>query len=157
MVKKYIVALTVEERTYLVQFTTTGRHAADQITRARILLKADCNQPGGSWTDEEIAAALDVAVTTVERVRRRFVELGLADALKRQSGGGRKQRRFDGEQEAHLIALVCSEVPTGRARWTVRLLAEQMVQLGDVESVSPETVRQTLKKINYSLGSNSAG
>lgn len=76
MVKKYIVNLSVEERTYLEKFATTGRHAADQITRARILLKADCNQPGGSWLDKEIAAALDVGVTTVERVRRRFVELG---------------------------------------------------------------------------------
>ena len=117
MVKKYIVDLSVEERTQLEQFTTTGRHAADQITRARILLKADCNQRGGSWRDKEIAAALDVGVTTVERVRRRFVELGLKDSLVRQPGGGRKQRCKNGELEAHLIALVCSDAPNGRARW----------------------------------------
>lgn len=157
MVKKYIVDLNVEERFQLEQFTTTGRHAADQITRARILLKADCNQLGGSWLDSEIAAALDVGVTTVERVRRRFVELGLQASLVRQAGGGRKQRVFDGEQEAHLIALVCSAAPTGRARWTVRLLAEQMVQLRYVETVSHETVRQTLKKTNSSPGNKTAG
>ena len=157
MVKKYIVDLSAEERTQLEKFTTTGRHAADQITRARILLKADCNQPGGSWLDKNIAAALDVGVTTVERVRRRFVELGLKAALERQPGGGRKQRCLDGELEAHLVALVCSDAPNGRARWTLRLLADQMVQLGYVESVSHETVRQTLKKTNSSLGSKTAG
>lgn len=157
MVKKYIVDLNVEERADLEQFTTTGRHAADQITRARILLKADRHQPGGSWLDVEIASALDVAITTVERVRRRFVELGLKASLARQPGGGRKHRRLDGQQEAHLIAMVCSAAPNGRARWTVRLLAEQMVQLESVESVSYETVRQTLKKMNSSLGSKRAG
>ena len=148
MVKKYIVDLSAEERAELEQFTTTGRRAADQITRARILLKADSNQPGGSWLDEEIASALDVGITTVERMRRRFVELGLKASLVRQPDGGRKQRCLNGEQEAHLVALVCCEAPQGRARWSVRLLADQMVQLGYVESVSHETVRQTLKKTN---------
>jgi transposase len=157
MVKKYIVDLTPEERAYLIQFTTTGRHAADQLTRARILLKADCNQPGGSWVDEEIAAAPDVGVTTVERVRRRFVELDLDSALKRQPGGGRKQRCLNGEQEAHLVALVCSQPPDGRARWTVRLLADRLVQLEVVEAVSHETVRQTLKKMNSNLGNKTVG
>jgi transposase len=157
MVKKYIVDLTPEERAYLIQFTTTGRHAADQLTRARILLKADCNQPGGSWVDEEIAAAPDVGVTTVERVRRRFVELDLDSALKRQPGGGQKQRCLNGEQEAHLVALVCSQPPDGRARWTVRLLADRLVQLEVVEAVSHETVRQTLKKMNSNLGNKTVG
>ena len=157
MVKKYIVDLSVEERTELEQFTRTGRHAADRITLARILLKADCNQPGGSWKDEAIAAALDVGVATVGRVRRRFVELSLEAALKRQPGGGRKQRVLNGESEAHLVALVCSQAPSGRARWTMRLLADQMVQLGHVETVSHETVRQTLKKTNYSPGNKTAG
>lgn len=99
MVKKYIVDLSAEERNHLIQFTTTGRRAADQITRARILLKADCNQPGGSWRDQEIADALDVGVTTVERIRRRFVELSLEASLKRQPGGGRKHSRLNGEQK----------------------------------------------------------
>ena len=157
MVKKYKVDLTAAERTDLEAFTTTGRRAADQITRARILLKADCHQPGGEWLDEEIASALDVNTTTVERMRCRFVELGLPACLKRQPGGGRKQRCLDGEQEAHLVALVCSEAPAGRARWSVRLLAGEMVRLGYVESVSHETVRQTLKKTSFSPGSRTAG
>jgi transposase len=157
MVKKHIVDLTAEERAELVQFTTTGRHAADQITRARILLKADCNQPGGGWRDEEIAAAVDVGIATVERVRRRFVELGLAVSLKRQPGGGRKQDCLNGEQEAHLIALVCGQPPEGQTRWSLRLLADRMVQLGQVQSVSHETVRQTLKKTSYNLGSKTVG
>lgn len=157
MVKKYIVTLTDEERAELEQLTKTGRRAADQITRARILLKADSNQPSGSWIDEEIAVALDVSTTTVERTRRRFVELGVQASLKRQPGGGRKERCLNGEQEAHLVALVCSEAPAGRARWSVRLLADQMVQLGYVESVSHETVRQTLKKTNFSRGNKTAG
>jgi transposase len=157
MVKKYIVTLTAEERAELEQFSTTGRRAADQITRARILLKADSNQPGGSWIDEEIASALDVSATTVERTRRRFIELGLQASLKRQPGGGRKGRCLNGEQEAHLVALVCSAAPVGRARWSVRLLAETMVQLSYVESVSHETVRQTLKKTSFSLGNKTAG
>jgi transposase len=157
MVKKYIVALSAEERAELEKLTTTGRQAADRITRARILLKADGNQPGGSWCDAEIAAAVDVGVATVERVRRRFVELGLEESLVRQRGGGRKQRCLDGSQEAHLLALVCSDAPDGRARWTVRLLADQMVQLGYVEAVSYETVRQTLKKTNSSPGGRTVG
>lgn len=156
MTKKYIVDLTSEEREYLEGFTTTGRHAAYQITRARILLKADRNQPGGSWCDAEIKTALDVGVATVERVRRCFVEVGLAASLKRQSGGGRK-RKLDGDQEAHLIALRCSDAPQGQARWTLRLLADQMVALGQVESISDETVRQVLKKTNYNPGNKSAG
>ena len=157
MVKKYIVNLSAEERAYLEPFTTTGRRAADRITRARILLKADSSQAGGSWSDDAIATALDVGVRTVERVRRRFVELGLEASLVRQPGGGRKQSCLNGEQEAHLIALVCSEAPVGQARWTLRLLARQMVQLGYVDAVSHETIRQTLKKMNYSLGNKTAG
>jgi len=157
MVKKYIVTLTAEERAELEKFTKTGRGAADRITRARILLKADSNQAGGGWLDEDIAAALDVSTTTVERTRHRFVELGLHASLKRRPGGGRKQRCLNGEPEAHLVALVCSEAPTGQARWSLRLLADEMVRLGYVESVSHETVRQTLKKTNFSHGSKTAG
>ena len=157
MVKKYKVDLTATERAELEAFATKGRRAADQITRARILLKADSNQPGGEWVDEEIASALDVSTTTVERMRRRFVELGLPACLKRQPGGGRKQRCLDGEQEAHLVALACSKAPGGRARWSVRLLADEMVRLGYVESVSHETVRQRLKKTSYSRGSKTVG
>lgn len=156
MVKKYIVALSEEERQSLEQFTTTGQHAAYQITHARILLKADRNQVGGSWSDVEIEAAIDVSVRTIERVRQRFVEEGLECALKQRPGAGRK-RQMQGEQEAHLIALRCSKPPQGQARWTLRLLADQMVVLGYVESISHESVRQTLKKTNYNPGNRSVG
>jgi transposase len=156
MRKKYIVDLTAEERQYLEAFTTTGRHAAYQITRARILLKANVHQPDGGWGDAQISAALDVGTATVERVRRCFVELGLEASLKRQPGGGRKPK-LNGEQEAHLIALRCSEPPKGQARWTLKLLADQMVTLGQVEAISDETVRQVLKKTNCNPGSKIAG
>jgi transposase len=156
VVKKYIVTLNEEERQFLEQFTTTGRHAAYQINHARILLKADQNQPGGSWSDSDIQEALDISVRTIERVRQRFVEEGLQVSLKQRPGAGRK-RQIQGEQEAHLIALRCSEPPKGKERWTLRLLANQMVELGYLESTSHETVRQTLKKTNYRGGSKSAG
>ncbi|MBW4463995.1 MAG: helix-turn-helix domain-containing protein [Pegethrix bostrychoides GSE-TBD4-15B] len=156
MVKKYIVTLNEEELQLLERFTTTGRHAAYQINHARILLKADQNQTGGSWSDSDIQEALDISVRTIERVRQRFVEEGLQAALKQRPGAGRK-RQIQGEQEAHLIALRCSEPPKGKGRWTLRLLADQMVELGHLESTSHETVRQTLKKTNYSRGSKSVG
>lgn len=156
MVKKYIVTLSEEERQFLEQFTTTGRHAAYQINHARILLKADQNQADGSWSDTAIQQALDVSIRTIERVRQRFVEEGLQAALKQRPGAGRN-RQIQGEQEAHLIALRCSEPPQGKGRWTLRLLADQMVELGHLESTSYETVRQTLKKTNYNRGSKSAG
>lgn len=157
MPKKYIVDLSPEERQALEKLTTTGKHAAYRINHARILLKADVNQSDGGWSDEGISAALDLGTATIERVRRRFVEAGLEAALRRRQGSGRKQRRLDGEQEAHLIALVCSEVPKGRGRWTLRLLADQLVELGCVESISHETVRQTLKKTNSNRGSRNVG
>lgn len=116
MVKKYIVNLSAEKRAYLEWFTTMGRRAADQITRARILRKADRNEPVGGWRDKDIAAALDVRVTTGERMRRRFVELGLETSLVRQPRGGRPSQGLNGEQEAHLIVLNRSEAPTGHAR-----------------------------------------
>ena len=156
MTKKYIVALSSEERAYLEDFTKKGRHAAYQITRARILLKADSNQTDGGWADEQISNAFDTGVSTIERLRRRFVEFGLPAALQREAGGGRK-RTLDGTQEAHLITLRCSAAPPGQAQWTLRLLADQMVALEYVESISHETVRKILKKTNYSLGNSNVG
>ena len=156
MVKKYIVALTDEERQYLEQFTTTGKHAAYQINHARILLKADRHQPDGSWRDEDIKTALDLSLRTIERVRQRFVEEGMEAALKRRPGAGRKQE-LTGEVEAHLIALRCSDAPKGQGRWTLRLLAERMVELDYAEHLSHESVRQVLKKTNCNPGSKSAG
>lgn len=156
MPKKYVVRLTDIERQYLEQFTTTGKHAAYQITHARILLKADCHQANGSWRDSDIKEALDVSIRTIERVRQRFVEEGMEQSIKVRPGGGRKHK-LTGELEAHLIALRCSEVPQGRGQWTVRLLADQMVELGYVERLSHECARQVLKKRTATLEARMLG
>ncbi len=145
--KKYIVALAPAERETLEQLTTTGKTAAYKLNHARILLKADINQSDGGWRDQAISQALDISVPTIERVRRRFVTQGLEAALSRQVSHRQPRRLLDGEQEAHLIALACRQTPAGQGHWTLRLLAEQMVVLGYVDSISHETVRQTLKKM----------
>ena len=150
--KKYIVTLTPEERSLLEELTKKGKAAAYKVNHARILLLADSNRLEGGWKDEAISQALNISVATIERVRQRLVEEGLESALSRRSQENRKPRRLDGEQEAHLIALTCSEPPMGQGRWTMRMLAERMVELGYVEAVSHETVRQTLKKTNLNLG-----
>lgn len=156
MVKKYIVSLSEVEQESLEQLVKTGKRAAYTINHARILLKADQNQVNGSWRDQDIKEAFDVSLRTVERVRQRFVEEGLEAALKCRSGGGRK-RKLDGESEARLIALRCGKTPEGKGRWTLRLLADQMVELGFVEQLSHESVRQVLKKTNCNRGGKSAG
>ena len=150
--KKYIVSLTPEERQELEQLTKTGKAPAYKVNHARILLKADTNQAEGGWTDQTISEALDISSSTIERVRQRFVEESLEAALQRKPQQRYKAHRLDGEQEAHLIALTCSAAPEGYGRWSLRLLAERMVELDYVETVSHETVRQTLKKTNSSLG-----
>lgn len=142
MHKKYVVDLTEEERDAVQGLMRTGQHSARKICWAHALLKADAG-----WTDVKISEALDMSVATVERIRRRFVEEGIDVAL----GGRRCQprpyaRKLDGKGEAQLIALACSRAPEGHARWTLRLLAERMVELCYVESVSHETVRKVLKK-----------
>jgi transposase len=117
------------------------------FTRARILLKADVGEGGPSWPDEKIAEALDVTVQTVERVRKQLVEEGLEAVLRRRKYKQKVSRKkLDGDAEAHLIALACSEAPTGYTRWSLRLLAERMVELGYIESISHEAVRRALKK-----------
>ena len=146
-----MVLLTPEERATLLGLTQNGTAAAKQLTRARILLKAD-GTSGDGWNDEAIHAALDVSVAAIERVRRRYVTHGLAAALQRQVRRRERHRRLDGIGEAHLIALACSEAPTGHAQWTLRLLAERMVALDYADQLSHETVRQTLKKTNSSRG-----
>lgn len=156
MVKKYIVSLSEDERQSLEQIVTTGKRAASTLNHARILLKADVQHPHGEWRDQDIKAALDISLRTIERVRQRFVEEGLEAALKPRPGQGRKPK-MDGETEAHLIALRCSEPPNGRGRWTLRLLADRMVELGYVDELSHESVRQVLKKTNCSLGDKVAG
>ena len=108
MPKKYIVDLSETERQSLEKLTTTGKHAADKINHARILLKADVNQADERWSDKALASALDISISTIERVRRRFVEEGIEAANRRRMGSGRKQKRLDGEQEAHLVAISCT-------------------------------------------------
>jgi transposase len=152
MSKKYIVKLVEEERIMLLNLVSAGKAPARKLTHARILLKADCGQDRGGWTDEAIRDALDVSLSTIGRVRQMFVEEGLDAALNRRRARNTRSRRLDGAQEAHLIALTCSQPPEGRDRWTLRLLADKMVELEHADSVSHETVRQVLKKTNLSLG-----
>ncbi len=145
MNKKYIVRLTQAERDILDGLVTTGKHAARTLTHARILLKADCRPDGPAWTDQAIAAALDVSIPTIERVRRTLVLDGFDAAIQRKPPLPRS-RKLDGRQEAQLIALACSTVPEGHKRWTLKLLAKQLVELEDLDGLAPETVRQILKK-----------
>ena len=151
MRKIYRVVLSAEEREELRALVSKGKSAARKQTHARVLLLCD-ESNGKRRADMEVASTLSVGRSTVERVRRRFVEEGLESAL-----NPRKQLRFrrkalDGEAEARLLAVACGKPPEGRARWTLRLLAERLVELEVVESVGMETVRQTLKKTTSSLG-----
>jgi len=146
MRKKYHVILTQAERTQLLRLIHQGESSALKQTHARILLQADSSDQGLSRSDAEIHQALGVAVSTIERVRQRFAEDGLDAALERSPSQRTYERLLDGNAEAHLIALACSEPPQGHARWTLRLLARQMVGLEYCDTVSYETVRRTLKK-----------
>ena len=152
MEKKYRVRLTGEEQAELRGLVSRGRVAAYKQTQARILLLSDESQPEGALKDGEIARFLKVGTTTVERVRRRCVEEGLESALGRKEQVNRRQKKLDGQGEAHLIALACSQAPEGRCSWTLQLLADQLVEREIVASISTETVRRTLKKTNSSLG-----
>jgi transposase len=154
---RYAVRLNSAERQGLMDLATTGRRAASTITRARILLKADVGPEGEAWDDKQIAEALDASLSTVHRVRQAFVEEGLEEALYRKKPTGRQYRKLDGDQEARLIAVACSKAPEGRSRWTLRLLADKLVELQVVESVSPECVRTTLKKTTSSRGFRNNG
>jgi len=152
MEKRYRVTLTAEERQDLQKLVSTGKAAARKLVRGRILLLAD-QAPGGlAKADPEIVASLGCGRATVERIRKRFVEEGLEAALNPAPTTQTFQRRLDGRAEAHLVALVCGSPPEGRARWTLRLLADRMVALGYAEELCHETVRKTLKKTNLSLG-----
>jgi len=151
MNKKYIVRLTDTERDVLERIVNTGKGAAHTLTHARILLKADCGPDGPAWTDPLISAALDVSIPTIERVRHTLVRDGFDAALQRKPAPPRS-RKLDGHQEAQLIALTCSPAPEGHTRWTLRLLAETLVELTDLDGLAPETVRQTLKKTTLNPG-----
>ena len=152
MKKKYIVTLTEPEREMLQAMLSRGKAAARKLVHARILLKADASADGPGWKDEQIAEGLEVGRATVERVRREFVEEGLDAALERRRPRREYRRTLDGDGEAHLVALACQQPPEGRSRWTLRLLADRMVQLEYVEQVSKDTVARVLKKTSLSLG-----
>lgn len=143
---KHVVQLSDEQRDRLRKFTRSGKAPAREIAHARILLKAD-----EGHKDAVIAEALEISPPTISRVRKRFALEGLDAALKHRTPSATKPRKLDGRLEAHLIALACSEPPEERARWTLRLLADRLVELGHVSGVSPETVRATLKKTSFHL------
>lgn len=150
MRKSYIIDLSSEERDRLEKLISTGRTSSKRQIQARILLKADTSAAGPGWSDEQISEALEISISTVARVRKRSVEQGLAALLDRAVARRPSSRRLDGEQEARLLAVACSPPPEGRARWTLRLLADKMVELEVVESISYETVRRALKKTSSS-------
>ncbi len=152
MKKKYIVTLTEEERQRLHAMLSKGKAAARKLMHARLFLKADASAGGPAWRDDAIAEGLDVGRATVERLRKRFVEEGLAASLEPRKSPRQYTRALDGDAEAHLVALACQEPPEGRSRWTLRLLADRMVALEYVDQVSYQTVRRTLKKTNSNLG-----
>ena len=156
MYKKYVVGLTEKERSQLETLVRSGRAHARKLLYARIMLKADADGPD-QWTDERIAEAFEVSTATVARERRRFCEEGLEVALMPKKPGRPRRRVLDGRAEAHLVALSCSDPPEGRERWSMRLLADRMVELGHVEALSHETVRRTLKKTNSSPTSSANG
>ena len=151
--KKYIVRLSPEERATLKKLLTSGRGPGRMFTRVRILLKADQRKGGPAWQDVRISEAFDVTVQTIEKVRKQLVEEGFDAVLSRRPYKQKVSRKkIDGDVEAHLIALCCSDPPEGRVRWTLRLLADKVVEFGYVDSISYEAIRQTLKKTNLSLG-----
>ena len=151
--KRYPVRLAPNQRDSLMELTSSGTESARKLTRAKILLKADEGELGPAYADKAIKEAVEVSIPTIERTRKTFVLEGLEAALtpKKRSKPSRPQK-FDGEKEAHLIALACSEAPEGHARWTLRLLAEKMVELNHFSTVSHETIRRTLKKTHCDLG-----
>ena len=154
---KYIVRLDPQERDQLLARVNTGRAAAVKLLHARTLLKADVDAGGRRSTDAEIEEALDTSGSTVHRVRQTWVEQGLEAALARQRPTGRQYRKLDGVQEAQLIAVACSAPPEGRVRWTLTLLADKLVELDIVDTISAECVRTTLKKTTSNRGSTSNG
>ena len=143
---KYAAVLSAEERARLRTLVGRGVAPARVLAHARILLKADQSEGGPGWSDAAIAGALEVHAATVARLRRQYVDEGLDAALARRAPRREYARKLDGEREARLIAVACSAPPAGRERWSLRLLADELVRLEVVEAVSYETVRQTLKQ-----------
>jgi transposase len=143
---KYVVRLREDEREQLQALVKTGRVAAAKRCRAQVLLKADAGAEGSGRTDREVADALEVSIGLVHDVRQAYVEQGLRASLERKPASRHRSRKLDGEQEARLIALACGPAPEGRARWTLRLLADKLVELQIVDSISKDAVHAVLKK-----------
>ena len=157
-VKKYVVRLSGAEREQLEALLSKGKSPAQRLLKARILLKADVSDAGEGWSDSRIIAALDTTPSMLYRMRKQLVEEGLAPVLSRkQRATPAVARIFDGEKEAKLIALACSKPPKGRARWTLRLLENKVVELGIVDRASDSTIGRTLKKTRSSRIAASAG
>src|SRR5712664_1425563 len=157
-VKKYVVRLSVEEREQLQTLIRKGKSSAKRLLKARILLKADASEAGEGWSDSRIIKALETSASMIYRVRRQLVEEGFEAVLNRkQRATPAVARIFDGEKEAKLIALACSKPPKGRARWTLRLLENKVVELNIVERASDSTIGRTLKKTFSSPIAGSAG
>jgi transposase len=152
MAKFYRIELTGAEREKLCAMIKKSTAARRKLLHARILLKADQSPDGPGWRDVDIAEALEVGLSTVERTRQKWVEEGMEVALSGRPSKQVYRRKLDGKAEAHLIALACGPAPQGRNRWTLELLGDRLVQLRVVDSICPNTVRQTLKKMNLSLG-----
>lgn len=152
MPKPYTVRLPEAERAWLHTLIGQGTAPARALAHARILLKANQGEAGPGWTDATIATALEVNPATVARVRQLYCTAGLQAAVHRKAPEREYRRRLDGAQEAHLVALACSAPPEGHTRWTLRLLADRLVELEVVESVSYETVRQVLQQTSSSRG-----
>ena len=150
--KQHVVRLTADDRAYVGRFLRQNGASAHEQRRARILLQADANPVGPRQTDREIAAAVEVTPRTVARVRSQFVQQGLVATVHRKTRPDRRARKLEGKGDAHLMALMAGEPPAGHARWSLRLLADQLVLLEVVDSISPETVRQALKKTPSSPG-----
>jgi transposase len=157
-VKKYVVRLSAEEREQLRALIRKGKSSAQRLMKARILLKADVSEGGEGWSDNEIVEALETSLTTIYRTRQQLVEEGLEAVLSRKKPSRSSVLPiFDGEKEAKLIALACSQPPEGHARWSLRLLENKVVELGIVERASDSTIGRALKKMNSSLTSKHNG
>jgi transposase len=152
MHQKYVVILTEAERDHLEQLIAAGTAPARKLAHARVLLKADKGPEGPGWVDAAIADAVEISQATISRIRQQFVEAGLEAALNRRAPRRVYARKLDGEQEARLIALTCSAPPAGQARWTLRLLADKLVELEVLDAISHQTIHRVLKKTRSSPG-----
>jgi hypothetical protein len=155
--KKYVLRLSSEERSVLAKVVAEPRASRLKVLRARALLKCDQGPEGPAWSDARIAEALECTVNSLENWRKQAVLQGPMSLLEKQPYHRKTPPKLDGEGEARLTALACSPAPRGHARWTLRLLAERLVSLEVVDSISHETVRQVLKKTTYSPGGNRCG